>query len=122
MNNSNIFSFIVYKCNEQSKLISSCDDGHIRIWDFHSGKLLKKIKLSEQKLRNICFIYENTLLVGCVDKIIKFLELNKEEIILSLKGHTEKICTVKKIFIPKYGDCIFSHGFDDNIKLWRIIN
>ena len=38
---------------------------------------------------------------------------------MNLKGHTEKICTIKKIKHPKFGECVFSQGFDDIIKFWK---
>ena len=47
-------SIIINKKKEIIKLIESCCDGNIRIWNFHSGILLKKIKVSNEGLREIC--------------------------------------------------------------------
>ena len=123
-NNSNcIFSFQIFKSKEIIKLISSCDDGILRIWEFLSGKLLKKIDISEKKLRSICLLNENYAFVGCLDNTIKLIEINEEgKTIMTLSGHNDKVCTVKKIILPKYGECIFSQGFDDCIKIWKIAN
>ena len=38
-------NIIIQKEEKLVKLIISCTDGHIRIWDFHSSNLLKKIKV-----------------------------------------------------------------------------
>ena len=51
--NSNAYhNSIIIQDNSDSiiKLIESSDDGNIRIWDFNSGKLLNKIKISNLEL------------------------------------------------------------------------
>ena len=110
--------------NEQIiKLIESCYDGNIRIWNFHSGELIKKIKVSDDYLSGICLWNNEYLFVGCFDKTIKLIEMKKGIIVKSLKGHQNRVLTIKKINCPKYGDCLISKGWkDDQIKLWIINN
>ena len=55
------------------KLISSCFDGFVRIWDFNSSSLLQKIDLKSGKLYGICLWDKNNLLIGCEDNSIKLL-------------------------------------------------
>ena len=118
-----IFSFQIFESKEIIKLIGSCDDGILRIWGFHSGNLLKKYEISKSKLRSICLLNENFVFVGCLDNTIKLIEINEEgKNIMTLSGHNDKVCTVKKIILPKYGECIFSQGFDDSIKIWKKLN
>jgi WD40 repeat protein len=113
------FSLIIYSKEKIVKLIESSEDGHIRIWDFHCGKLLKKIKVSNTKLYGICLWNNNCLFVGCLDKAIKLLDLNNGEIIKNYYGHTQEVITIKLIFHPIYGECLVSHGAGyDRIILW----
>ena len=111
---------IIINYNEDIiKLIDSCDDGYIRIWNFHSGMLLNKIKVSSKRLYGICLWNNNYLFVGCSDKTIKLIELHNELIIKSLTGHNDIVLTIKKINLPQYGESLISQGAcDDQIKLW----
>ena len=78
------------------KIIESCEDGNIRIWDFYSGELLNKIKISNKRLYEICLWDNKYIFVGCEDNTIKLVETNMNLIIKSLKGHNNKVLTVKK--------------------------
>ena len=101
------------------KIIESCEDGKIRIWNFNSGELMNKINVSSKSLYGICLWNKEYLFVGCSDNIIKLVDLNKNIIINNLKGHDNKVVTLKKINHPKYGECLLSQGYEnDKIKLW----
>ena len=64
--------------NEQIiKLIECCYDGYIRIWNFHSGEKINKIKACNEKLYCIYFWDNNNFLVGCNDNSIKIIDLSK---------------------------------------------
>ena len=103
------------------QLIESSMDGNIRIWNFHSGILLNKIKISNQGLKGICLWNDNYLFVGCEDKTIKLVELNNKLIIKSLDGHDDSVTTVKKIIHNKYGECLISQNWKNSkIKIWKI--
>ena len=100
-------------------MIESSYDGNIRIWNFHSGLLLNKIKISDENLYGICLWDDNYLFVGCSDKTIKLIELNNGLIVKSLTSHNNKVITLKRIIHPKYGDCLISQNFKESeIKLW----
>ena len=102
-------------------MIESCEDGHIRIWHFHSGSLLKKIKVTDDILNGICLYNNNYLFVGCDDNTIKLLDLKNGIILKYLYGHSKEVLNIKKIKHPKYGECIISQGYeDDQIKIWEI--
>ena len=115
------FSIIVISNEEVLKLIESCEDGQIRIWHFHSGSLLKKIKVTDDILNGICLYNNNYLFVGCDDNTIKLLDLKNGIILKYLYGHSKEVLNIKKIKHPKYGECIISQGYeDDQIKIWEI--
>ena len=115
------FSIIIINNEEALKLIESCEDGFIRIWHFHSGSLLKKIKVTDDILNGICLYNDNYLFAGCDDNTIKLLDLNNGIILKILFGHNKEVLNIKKIKHPKYGECIISQGYeDDQIKIWEI--
>ena len=76
------------------ELIESSFDGNIRIWDFHYGIFLKKIKVSQDWLFGLCLLKEEELLlVGCGIKAIKLIDLKNSSIIGNLFGHNNHIVT-----------------------------
>ena len=114
----NMYIIIMNK-DEIIKLLVSCSDGIIRIFNFHSAFLLNKFKISNEPLCEICLWDENYLFVGCNDKIIKLVDINNGNISKSLTGHNKPVITIKKIFHPKYGICLFSQGWhESDIKIW----
>ena len=118
-NNGGHVCVIVYKKDKVLNLIESCDDGNIRIWNFHSGNLLKKFKISSQYLFGMCLWNDNYLYVACEDKTIKLIDINNGFIINNLYGHSNDVLSVDKITLPKYGECLISQGRrNDQIKMW----
>ena len=112
---------LIIDCYDEKliKLIESSNDGYIRIWDFHSALLLSKIKISGQGLNGLCLIKENYLFVACEDKTLKLIEINEGKILTSLTDHNKEVITIKKIFHPKYGECLISQGYGDSpIIFW----
>ena len=113
---------VVINCNMYNKmirLIESSGDGIIRIWNFHSGILLKRILIYNKRLLGLCLWSDNYIFVGCEDKSIKLIDLKNEEVINNLIGNNDAVLNIKKIKHPKFGDCLISQGFKNNqIKLW----
>mgnify|MGYP002626681632 FL=1 len=67
------------------KMIESCEDGNIRIWDFHSAILLNKIEISEHKLYGLCLWNKDFLFVGCDDITLKLIDLRNNFVINNIK-------------------------------------
>ena len=103
-------SIVINFDSKLTKLIESSEDGNIRVWDFHSGELMNKIKISSGRLYGLCLWNNDYLFIGCFDETIKILELNSGIIIKNLEGHNNKVLTIKKIIHPKYGQCLISSG------------
>mgnify|MGYP002624997218 CR=1 FL=1 len=119
--NNNHLSIIISEFENEKRLIESCYDGIIRIWNFYSGLLLSKIKIGNNWLYGICLWSDKYLFVGCSDRTIKLIDLTEEYIVKNFKGHNNSVCTIKKINHPQYGDCLISQGYnEDPIKLWAI--
>ena len=59
-------------------------------------------------------------MVGCENKSIKLVDLKNRKIIKNLTGHTNDVVTIRKIFIPEYGECLISQGWnEEKIKIWN---
>ena len=115
--------------NEIIKLIGPSTDGYIRIWNFHSSELIKKIPIIENLPQNIisnisiygvCLFNDNYLVVGVYEDFIHIIDLEKGIIVKKLYGtYIRGMVTIKKIIHPKYGECIISQGeYLNSIKLW----
>ena len=120
-NNTCCHCSIIINYNEKIlKLIESGYDGKIRIWDFHSGFLLNKINVIDNKLYSICLFNNNYLFVGCGDNTIKIIDLEKGIIIKDLINHNKRVIGIK-IFNYSYASYILSQGNSINqIKLWKL--
>ena len=117
--NGNHYSIVIKEDRKIKLLIESCLDGYIRIWDFHSTSYLNKIKISNECLTSLCLWNNDYLFVGCSDKTIKVINLKTGLIPMLLKGHSDEVLTIKKIFHPTYGECLISQGWGhEKIKLW----
>ena len=121
LDNNRPRNFVINNKEEEVvELIESSTDGNIRIWNFHSGKLLKKIKVSNNILRDICLWDKDYLFVGCDDSTIKLVEYNSGKMIKELEGHKDKVITLKMIVHPQFGKCLLSQEpYVNSIKLWN---
>ena len=115
-------SLIVNNSEKITELIDSSNDGNIRIWNFHSGELLNKIKVSSDGIKDIC-LWNNEYLFVAFRKNIKLVKKIKgyNEEIKNLIGHNYNIINIKKFIHPLFGECLLSQGgFNDGVKLWNI--
>ena len=121
-NSEGHFNFLIKKIGAITQLIESSYDGCIRIWNFHTGMMLKKIKnICDEGLNEICFLNDQYLFVGCNDDSIKLIDIDNGQIITCTKRHYTGVINVKKIYLEKYGECLISQAWkDSNIKLWLI--
>ena len=116
--NSYYYSTVKYFKNVL-KLISSCFDGYIRIWEFHSADILNIIYTGKKGLIGMELWDDKYLFCGNKDKILKIIDIEKGLILNNFYGLNDSLCTIKKIKHPKYGDCLISQGLlNDQIKLW----
>jgi len=115
-------SIIINDKEEIIKLIESSEDGNIRIWNFHSGELIKKIKVSGKSLYSIILWNNEYIFAGCEDETIKLINLKNGKVIKSLIGHNDFVITLKKVIHPIYGESLISQSNDGKMKLWKIKN
>ena len=122
-------SVIVYDKEEIIKLMESSGDGYLRIWDFHEGKLLNRIKVDEN-IYGLCLWNKDYIFVGC-HKLVKLVNLNTEKVILELVDPDKSLSscgygpngTIRKFIHPILGECLlFVNKFWNQMKLWGIKN
>ena len=114
--------FLIHETKNVINLIESGFDGNIRLWNFHTGDLIKKIRICKW-LTSLCLLNDDVLLVGCYDKSIKVVDIKNGVVINCLQGHTDWVLTLKTINLSNYGKCLISHGRkNDQIKIWIIEN
>ena len=59
-------------------------------------------------------------MIGCGEKTIKILDIEKSKIIGNIVGHNKIVLTLVKVNIPNYGECLISQENGKFIKLWKI--
>ena len=101
-------------------MIESSEDQFIRIWDFHSGKLLNKIKLDINKYYTVysfCASNNNVLFGGTGNSII-IIDLKTQKVDSFSSGYNQAF-TIQIIEHSKFGECLISQGsLNSPIKLW----
>ena len=110
----------IKKENNLIKLIEQSYDGNIRIWNFHTGILLNKINTGNIRLKGMCLWNNDYLFVGCDDKIIKIVDMQKSKVIDNISDNNSIIIVLAKANIPKYGECLISQEYGNITKLWKI--
>lgn len=113
---------IIYNEENITKMIESCiNDQFIRIWDFHNSNLLKIITTNSRGILGICLYNENFLFAGDYEGNILLIDIGKSQIINSIEGHESRVCSIKKLLHPLYGECLISQGWlSGPLKLWII--
>ena len=125
---------IINTIGEKTLLIGA-SESNIKIWDFHSAKLLNIIKtISEDSFKNIFILNDNFLLsiIGSryLDNKIKLIDIKKEEIVFDLinglnlepseKYHFKCIDIIEKINHPVLGECLISQSSLGYLILWKM--
>ena len=111
-------SMIIYDNKKNVKLIESNTGGYVRIWNFHTGKLIKKIKISNVPLYGIFLWNLEFLFVGSYSGKVLLINLKngKIEQILDTKSYS-KVNKVKKISHSKIGEYLITNN--DSLILWK---
>ena len=122
-NSSSHAHALIYENEKEDKvyLIDSDMKGFIHIWDFDTEECLKTIFL-QTIINGICFWNEQYIACTGRDKKIKIVDIKEAKIVRLITGHEKETISVQKVNIPKYGDCLVSHGKDGLLKVWSYLN
>ena len=117
-NNYYYYSVIIYDKGKETHLIASNANGVIDIWDFHKMTLLKVIKIIDNcELYSICLRDEDNLFIGCGNgKIILSNITSSKNLIIA--SHKRSVVSLKTISHPKFGECLVSFSYDEEIRIW----
>ena len=117
-NNYYYYSILIYDKGKETHLIASNANGVIDIWDFHKMTLLKVINIIDNcELYCICLRDKDSLFIGCGNgKIILSNITNNKS--LNIASHTRSVVSLKTINHPKFGECLISFSYDEEIKIW----
>lgn len=99
-------------------LVESDGTGHIKYWDFHLATVLKQVATPGVNLRGLCVWNENYVISSGSDHAVKVYNMKNLVMSSSFINHTSTVCSVMKMNIPKYGECLISHALDGKLKLW----
>ena len=116
------YNVIIFDKSDVLKIISVGKNGEVLIWDFHSTELLTKIKVNDEceydNLYGICILNKDILFVGCAN-FLKVVDIENEEVVNTLFGHSYNIITIKTVVHPIYGECVISQElYTGQMKLW----
>ena len=113
------YTIIQHKENNMLKLIGSSFDGNVRIWNFNTGELLKKINVYEDFIYDICLWNNKYLFVGCLKSRIRLVDLEEGKVIKTFEATKGFPVTINKFVTPELGECLISQNTND-ITLWKI--
>ena len=99
----------------ETKLASSAEDRYIKIWDIPNKKLISSISKKYKKIDSLSPYKNNCLIVGAFN-IIKIINIETKEEIISLMGHDKSICCI----IELYPDILATSSYDNTIKVWDL--
>ena len=115
------YSIKIINQNSVVKLMESCEDGNIRIWHFHGGILLNKIRVCKENINGIGIYNDKYIFVGSDDQNIRLVDLEEGSVIKKLHAHFGEVLNIEIIFNPKIGNILISQAYEeDEIRIWSI--
>ena len=124
------YNIMIYEDEEKTKLIGAFTE--IKIWDFHSGKILQNIKFETLSLLDKLCLWNNQYLfviskphgenfdyAGKEDNTIKLIDLKNGKIIkYIIRFKNFYLFYITKLIHPYFGECLLTFGYDYIFKLW----
>ena len=116
---SSHFGGFVYNSNY---LCCSSENGQIRIWDLVKKNLVKKIEMKGSCYFEIIPWNEQYVIAANYkNNSFDIFDIEKGELFKQITtSHSAGVRAVKKIFLPNYGECLFTSGHDNVIKMWSL--
>lgn len=101
-----------------SVMVSSSEDGTVKVWDYETGDYEKTLKGHTDSVQDIAFDHTGKFLVSCsADMSIKLWDFSTYECLKTLHGHDHNVSSVT--FMPT-GDFLLSSSRDKSIKMWEV--
>lgn len=101
----------------QQMIVSGADDNTIRIWDTRKRYGVSSID-NKYQVTAVCYNdTAETVITGGLDNDIKVWDLRKNELLYTLKGHSD---TVTGVALSPDGSYILSNAMDNTLRIWDI--
>ena len=116
--NARHYCLKVINNQNKTKLLESCMDGKVRIWDYFAGDLIKKIRVNDQALFGICYFNEENIIIGS-DGTIILLNIKNNEC-LTFKSVKNEITTIQSVHNTPVKTFACQNLFEGKIQLFDI--
>lgn len=108
---------VVAVSSDQKLMASASRDMHLRIWNFHTGKMIDCVKAHDASIRFVAFSPDNIhIATASTDGTAKIWERTLKQKPIVLKGHQAKVYSV--VFSPD-GEKLLTASEDQTLKLWN---
>ncbi|RNA23867.1 serine threonine kinase [Brachionus plicatilis] len=102
---------------DSGNLVSCSNDKTVKIWNVINGTILNSITHTHW-VYSIAFLSNGYLVSGLYDGTINILNLETNQLIRNLIGHTKAICSRKCLHVLDNGD-LLSASYDNCLKVWN---
>ena len=104
-----IKKIIVKAYNDITKIFAAENEGFVRIWNFHTGKLLNSINISKSSVFDIC-LWDNGHLFAGYSGGFKLVDIKSNKILKNFdeKGEARGLALIG---LEKYGKCLLTENF-----------
>lgn len=107
---------IIY--NQNILKLMAAGNKYFKIWDFHTGNLIANLKFRAD-VYSLCLFNDNFAFIGCDENIIRLVDIQNVKVIKEIVGPTDRICNMKMIVHPLYGECMITQGWKyGGINFW----
>lgn len=94
------------------KLISSDDNGFIKVWNFHSGQLLKKISCLMKKCISLTLWNSRYLICSIINDFIEIIDLRENKIISIISKFKCLGVSIVAVKLADYGNCLIGQYYN----------